>query len=60
MFHHLKEAQMTYCEHFVQAMWMVGELSLSIGALMVHAVYPDLFPTYASNRMKMILETKKG
>jgi hypothetical protein len=42
---HLKEANMSYTQHFITAM------SMSL-ALFVHAFYPNAFPTYASDKMK--------
>ncbi len=42
---HLKEAGMTYPQHFKRAM------SMSL-ALFVHAFYPNAFPTYASDKIK--------
>jgi len=41
---HLKESNMSYTQHFVRAM------SMSI-ALFVHAFVPNLFATYASDKM---------
>ena len=42
---HLKENNMTYPEHFKRAM------SMSL-ALFIHAFIPNMFPTYASNKMR--------
>ena len=41
---HLNEANMTYTEHFKRAM------SMSL-ALFFHAFIPNMFPTYASDKI---------
>jgi hypothetical protein len=45
MFKHLKDNDMSYFQHWWRAM------SMSI-ALFIHAFIPNLFPTYASEKMK--------
>ena len=44
MIKHLKESQMNYYSHWTRAM------SMSV-ALFFHAFIPNLFPTYASDKM---------
>ena len=41
---HLNDTNMSYPQHFKRAM------SMSL-ALFVHAIYPNAFPTYASDKM---------
>lgn len=46
---HLKEIGMGYFEH----MWFAWSMAL---ALLVHGIFPSLFTTYASDKMKLSLD----
>ncbi len=47
MIKHLKEHDISYIKHFKRAM------SMSL-ALFLHAIIPDLYPHYASNKMSRL------
>lgn len=51
---HLEDTNETYMEHAKHALWIAGQCCIIIGALIVHAIYPDWLVRTASNRIMSI------
>lgn len=56
---HPNEVGMTYIEHFKFAFYLFRTLFCCSIASLVHAVFPFLFVTYTSTRIKQLNETFK-
>lgn len=48
-FGHLKEKQISYCDHMAQAFWIAGRFALGVPQMIIHGLYPDIFTEAASN-----------
>lgn len=51
---HLKEARMTRWQHFKHAVGIAFQLKLAAGAVLVHAIAPRYFTSYASDTCRKI------
>lgn len=59
---HLKDQDMTYCEHFAQASTLSGKLCCGCLKTLIHAFIPDCFPKATTNTVeecKTVLENDK-
>ena len=52
MFKHLKEKNLSYIEHFTQAVGYFLVIQKAAICVLLHAIFPDLFPTTASKTTK--------
>ena len=52
MFKHLKDSRISYMAHFMQAMRYYVKIQKAALCVFLHAFWPDLFPTSASNIIK--------
>ena len=52
MFKHLKEKNLSYIEHFTQAVGYFLVIQKAAICVLLHAIFPDLFPTTASKAIK--------
>ena len=55
-FSHLKDVNQTYTEHMKDALSIFTKLIKASGAILAHAVYPDVYQDYATNVCKEIYE----
>lgn len=51
---HLQELNETYSEHAGHAVWIAGQLSVAVLALLIHALLPDLLVREASKRLEAV------
>ena len=49
---HYKEVGLSREEHFIHVWKLIAELSLTIGALVIHGFAPRYFKNYYSNKIK--------
>ncbi len=56
-FSHLLENKMSYCEHFSRAMHISFTMALASMKNCIHAFYPDVFTTSASDTVKYLNDT---
>lgn len=54
---HLEETHMTRWQHFRFAMWFAWQMKKSILALVIHAIAPRFFKTYASDKILELAAT---
>jgi hypothetical protein len=52
---HLREARVSYCTHFWHALGIAARLSKATAQVIIHAIYPDVFTTSATDEMRSIL-----
>ena len=52
MFKHLKEKNLSYVGHFKQAIGYFLVIQKAAVCVLLHAIFPDLFPTTASGIIK--------
>lgn len=53
-FNHLKENRLTYCEHFHRAMSIWFTMIVASSKNFIHAFYPDVFTTSASDAIEYL------
>lgn len=56
---HLTDIGESYTEHAIHALWIAGQTALVIGALMIHAMFPDVSLAYASDKLAAIETYRK-
>jgi len=56
---HLEEVGETPLQHFKHAMWVFLQLQKASIAVVIHAIAPRFFVSYASDKCKQILESRK-
>tara|TARA_Y100000816_G_C25820183_1_gene429183 strand:+ start:223 stop:411 length:189 start_codon:yes stop_codon:yes gene_type:complete len=54
-FNHLKQKQVNYKKHFIQAMYYCYNILLAAIYVFIHAFYPDIYTDAASSKLKKIL-----
>ena len=55
---HLEEANMTRWQHFKRATWVAWQMQKSAIACLLHAFAPRWFSSYASDKCKLVIETR--
>lgn len=55
-FQHLKDVNQSYLEHAKDALTYACKLSVCVGKLVVHAVYPDIFTNDTSEECRGIYQ----
>ena len=56
---HLEEVGETRWQHFKHACWVSWQLEKAAYACMIHAFAPRWFTTYASDKCREVLESRK-
>lgn len=51
---HPKAIGESYSQHAKHALWIASQTALITGALVIHALLPDLLVTYASDKLAAI------
>lgn len=59
-FKHLEALNLTYVQHFTQAAGIFLQLQKSALKLLVHAVYPDLYPHCVQEFVDFYVKTKQS
>ena len=54
MFNHPKNVCMSYWSHFRFAMYLSFEFAKASVVSLIHAIYPDIFVTYATDTVKKL------
>lgn len=54
MIKHPKAIGETYTTHAKHALWIASQTALITGALLIHALLPDVLVTYASDKLAAI------
>jgi hypothetical protein len=58
-FQHLKDKNINYLNHLTQALLISGKMLYGAIACFIHAVYPDVFQTAASDIARDIIDIVK-
>ena len=56
---HLEEVKMTRWQHFKHAVSIAYRMELAASAVFIHAFWPGLFRSFATNTCKRIISEKK-